>query len=193
MPNCQKCGASLPAGATVCEYCDSVLEVPRASVGGPAGSVGVPAGSLAEGAPQFKRGSIAVMLLCTVLSLGFYISLWYFLRRESLKALNPEQSKRTNTLVNSFIGVHGAYLALLFTPDAAEVAFLMWLVVAGMNFYMSFFVRGLLRAHAERTSPGNAVNASIAASLLWTFLFSIFYLQTQIDRMIDLGLLKAQV
>jgi hypothetical protein len=63
----------------------------------------------------------------------------------------------------------------------------------GMFVYIAFTVRGLLRGYAERVSPRSPANAFVAVSSVWTFLFTIFYLQGQINRMIDMRMLEAKL
>ena len=196
MANCQKCGAELPPGTTTCEYCGSVAEPPRS----PSGEEGVQrprapqAGETSQGdVIRFKRRSILGMVLCTLFTMGLYISIWCWLRRESLMMLDPAQSKRTDQLVKGLVGVHIFYFFALFTPDLQDVAGLLSMCFIGMEIYISFTVRGLLRGYAERVSPRSPANALIASSAVLTFLFGIFYLQGQINRMIDVRLLEAKL
>ena len=196
MADCQKCGAELPPGASTCEYCGSVTELPRPSSDG-AGVQRPYAPQAAEASQgdvvRFKKCSVLVMVLCTLFTMGLYISVWCWLRRESLMMLDPAQSKRTDQLVKGLVGVHIFYFFALFTPDLRDVAGLLSMCFLGMLVYIAFTVRGLLHSYAERMSPRSPANAFVAASSAWTFLFTIFYLQGQINRMIDMHLLEAEL
>ena len=198
MANCQKCGAALPPGVTTCEYCGSVAEPPRST---PAGE-----GVQRPYAPQareflqpqddvirFKRCSVFGMILCSILTMGFYMSIWYMLRRESIMKLDPAQSKRTDTIIKGFVGVHIFYFCAMSIAELFDIAGLLSLCFLGMLFYVPFVVRGLMRGYAERVAPRNPANALIAPNPVWTFLFGIFYLQSQINRMIDMRLLDAKL
>jgi hypothetical protein len=81
----------------------------------------------------------------------------------------------------------------MLTSETGEAPGILTLCVIAAYIYMSFYVRGLLRAYAERVSPDRHLNAFVAPSVIWTFLFGVFYLQTQINRMIDARLLDAKI
>ena len=184
MPNCAKCGANLRVDATECEYCGSVVEVARSSA--------MDDGFVRGERPAFKKVSIGMMLLLTLCTMGYYPSLWFFFRREGLKKLNPDTAKKTDTLIYACMALQACGIFIVFSkdPDLLEAASTINLCFWGCLIYTAFFIRSLLRNYAVRTAPNSPLPAFIAPSALWTFLFSIFYLQSHINQMLNVRLLE---
>jgi hypothetical protein len=191
MSNCAKCGAELQASATVCEYCGSAVETPRPSPSAGMGNSQAyePSGEVL----RFKRSSIVGMIFCSIFTLGLYFSVWYWLRKDAIKALDPAQSQKTDKLIKGCVAVHIIYWVFLVILYDLEVASLLWLCWIGAFIYLAFVMRGLMRSYAARVSPQSPLIAYVAPSVLWTVVFQIFYLQTHINRMIDARLLDAKL
>ena len=197
MANCVKCGAPLQLGNMKCEYCGSVAEPPRSFSSEDQTQQPSPQD---RGIPRhdaevvrFKRASIFVMILLTCFTFGIYIMVWYWLRRESLMNLDPAQSKRTDTLIKGLVGLQVLNLLSFFTPDLMDMNSWISLCMFAISVYLPFYIRSLLRSYVDRVFPRNPASVFIATSYIWTLVFNIFYLQSQINRMIDARLLDAQI
>jgi hypothetical protein len=137
-----------------------------------------------------------MMVICCLCTLGLYYSIWYVLRRESFKALDPGR-KKTGGKLWGLLVVHILYLLVTMgarnDPELAEAREPIFLCFTAFVVYVAWTMRELLRSYAARVAPQNALGALVAPSALWTVLFGPFYLQSSINRMIDARLLEARL
>jgi hypothetical protein len=192
MANCKKCGAALPQSATVCEYCGGVAEISQTQAH-PAGTGQAwEQGGASPSALRFKRISTGMTVLLAIVTMGLYLSIWFFIRRGQLMGLSPKLKDKGRYLFGVTLGLHVFYLlgvlGYLGTPDPELLGALQmfWYLTWGLIIYLSMLVRSALAELAA--SRGS----SFAGSLLWTIIFNALYLQSQINRMIDARILGAQ-
>jgi len=190
MANCIKCGAALPLNAKACEYCGSIIYTPKehlTTVTEPERASEAVQGTASVSAPRFKRVSIGLMLFFAIITLGLYLSIWFFVRREQFIELMPK--KNTRYLFGCLLGLHIfyvlGYLSYLVTPDAdllssVELFGYMFIV---MMIYMAYITRAALAEFAA--SRGS----KFADSIVLAILLNALYLQSQINRMLDARLL----
>ena len=188
MANCVKCGADLQHGALKCEYCGSAVDILKAAEpagAGAAGNFGAP-GAVA---PKFKIVSIGMMILLVVVTFGLYVSGWFFARRRKFRELSPK-GKNTPAAFGALLTVHIIYLFVLLghfggenPAETAGVVSMTWWCLWGTLIYASTVARSCL---AE-------LRRDYAGSMIWTVLLTCFYLQSQINAMIDARVLNAEV
>jgi hypothetical protein len=197
MANCAKCGAGVPAGAAKCEYCGSVIDLPKPDTASHE-MAGAESGNFArpEASPKFKVISVGLMIVLLIVTLGLYSSIWFFLRRHKFKALSPKASK-AGGIFGGLLGVHIVYFILMLayfgdpTGETTGVFSLVSYVLMGTVIYAAVTVRSALLDFAARSrQPGDS---NFAGSVVWTVVFNCLYLQSQINRMIDARVLVAEV
>ena len=178
MANCAKCGADVPIGATKCEYCGSVIDLPRRE--------GFGAAPLS--ATRFKRVSIGLMVIYAIITLGVYLSAWFYVRRKQLAELSPK-IKNARYLFGSILCLHIIYalgfLGYLGDPDGellSALQMLWYLIWAGL-ICSSFVVRAALAELSEKNG------SDFANSVIWAVLFNSLYLQSCINGMLDARIL----
>ena len=191
MANCIKCGADVPKGAERCEYCGAVVELPKAAPVAAHEPEVSRASSVPANAPRFRVVSVGLMVVFTLITIGLYLSFWFFLRRKEFAEISPKAGKASGIFVG-LLGVHIfyllAFLGFLGSPDqelldiVAMLSYALW----GAIIYAAFIVRAALAELAELHGRG----MEFAGSILWTLVFNAFYLQSQINRMVDARLLN---
>lgn len=187
MAGCVKCGADIPMGATKCEYCGAVVELPKAAREPELSS----ASSVTVNAPRFKVVSVGLMVVLALITLGVYISAWFFVRRKAFSELSPKVAK-VSSIFGGILGIQIFYILGLFgylgNPDGEllNTISLLSYVLWGAVIYASITVRAALADFAEARGRGG----EFAGSVLWAVVFNSFYLQLQINRMIDARLLN---
>jgi hypothetical protein len=197
MANCAKCGAGVPAGATKCEYCGSVIDLPKPDAAS-RDTAGAESGNFArtEAAPKFKVISVGLMIGLLIVTLGFYGSVWFFLRRRKFSALSPKASK-AGMIFGVLLGVHIVYLILMLayfgdpTGETTGAFSIVSYVLMGMIIYSAVTVKSALVEFAAGSRQRG--DANFAGSVVWTVVFNCLYLQSQINRMIDARVLAAEV
>ena len=186
MANCSKCGAQLSQGAKACDYCGTMVEVPRSSATG-----GDPTWSTPGTYPAFKMSSVLVMVILTLLTFGLYVSIWFYTRRDELGRLDEVEAKKTKTLIRGMVGSQVGFFAMsyLARPGSEEMSIVSMLsiIFTVRLVYTAFHIRGLLRKQAGRVAPQSV--AFVAPSGLLTFFLTIYYLQIHINRMISARML----
>ena len=190
MANCIKCGADVPKGAERCEYCGAVVELPKAAPVAAHEPEVQRASSVPADVPQFRVVSVGLMVVITLITQGLYLSFWFFLRRKEFADLSPKASKASSIFVG-LLGVHVFYLlgilGYLGNPGQelldilASLSFALW----GAMIYAAVIARGALAEFASVRGRGE-----FAGSILWAVIFNAFYLQSQINRMVDARLLN---
>ncbi|MCL2684628.1 MAG: zinc ribbon domain-containing protein [Synergistaceae bacterium] len=194
MAGCVKCGADIPMGAAKCEYCGATVDLPKAEPAVAQGPVaqgpGATPSSPVSGAPRFKTVSMGLMVIFAPITMGLYISFWFFLRRKTFAGMSPKAGK-AGAIFAALLVIHILYvlgfLGFLSSLDeellrSINVLFyLLW----GLMIYSSVIARAALADLAD--SRGRS--GEFAGSILWAVIFNAFYLQWQINRMIDARLL----
>jgi hypothetical protein len=128
------------------------------------------------------------MVVFALITMGLYLSAWFFARRGPFADLSPK-AKNARQLFAGLLGVHIfyllAWLGYLGSPDAELLSAieLLWWGFMGVMFYSAFVARSAL---AEFSA---ARGAKFAGSTLWALFLNAFYLQSQINGMIDARLL----
>lgn len=193
---CPRCQGTVEDSAVFCPSCGSPLgAVPPPPPGEiPAPPVSTPR----EEAPPvergvFKRVSLLVMVLLSVVTLGIYSGVWLYLRREAFNRLSPT-IRLEEPLVWGVLGLSVLNAAFSFSDAACrfgESSFLSSLLSLGSFVLMvvvAFRLRAMLRDYARRRDPSSLAAEQVARSGLWTFLFSFLYIQHHLNRLIDAGL-----
>src|SRR5262245_53689085 len=135
-----------------------------------------------------KRG-IVVMILLTLITLGFYLGVWFLRRR---KALNQLDSPRKLSLwpFITLIGIQA--LNLIWSvgtasrkPDLIDAVLgLSRLAIGVVILIQCFFVKDILEDHLagpDDVVPTGFGQTRVQLSSLLTFFFTIFYLQYVIN------------
>ena len=135
-----------------------------------------------RGAPSDYSSESRPVVLCILLTLvtcGFYQSIWLLRRGPFLDRLNA--SKRLGTTLPIFVLVSGlgSFVVALAGKDAASVQPLVGLVGTIAAIIANFRVADILRSDAARTGR------FVRVSSLWTFLLGIYYLQYKINRLAE--------
>jgi hypothetical protein len=128
--------------------------------------------ALTASAPQ-KR-SIWLMLLLTLLTLGFYPSFWFVVNRKSLAALGTRSPVDTPLPV---VGLTLYATAAVVTFVAEDVGQLLGLLGSILLLLQSFRVLRVLREFTKRTKQSTTLSGVL------TFFLHAFYLQYKMNRM----------
>jgi len=149
-------------------------------------------------APRLRKRSVLLMIVFTLITLGFYYPIWFLRRRAALNALDSPRKIAWWPPVVMLVVMAIAFMVgfaggLTHARDAAEVigaggATLLLLARLGVGILMliqAFFVKDILEDAIQ--GPGTDTSTPMLStppqlSGLLTFFFSIFYLQYVINR-----------
>ena len=132
------------------------------------------------------------MVVLAIVTLGMYVSVWFFTRRKKFGELTPKGKKAEMTFA-TLIGAHVIYLFVfvgyLGNPvGLEEVLTLTWYCLYGSIIYASVVARSCLAEFAKQAAP----QSDYAGSTLWAVILNVFYLQSQVNKMIDARILSAE-
>jgi len=142
-----------------------------------------------------KRRSVVLMILLTVVTLGFYYPVWFLRRRAALNSLDSPRKLEAwpfLLLLAYWIGMIAVSFAagdqpteVAFGPGAAAVLSLVRIAVGIVTLVQCFYIKDILEDHLA--GPEDAISSgllsdSVQLSRALTFFFQIFYLQYAINR-----------
>jgi len=128
------------------------------------------------------------MVVCAIITLGLYLSMWFFVRRKQLAELSP---KVKSSVFGGLLGIHIFYLLGSFaywgSPDAElfSAVEMFGYVLMGAMIYSAIIVRAAL----AELAASRIRDSKFAGSIVWAVIFNALYLQSQINRMLDARLL----
>jgi predicted permease len=176
-------------GAAKCEYCGAAVSAPYESRAAES-----EAARERDAAPalRFKKVSVGLMAVFAVITLGLYLSVWFFVRRGRFAELSPK-AKNAGFLFGGLLGVHIFYALGIFgylgSPDGelySVVQVLGWMLM-GVMIYSAVIARSALADFAASRGRG----PDFAGSAAWAAVLNALYLQSQINRMVDARVLNA--
>jgi len=171
MPNCKKCGVKIGPGDNNCIYCGApVTPVENRQQISPE--------NIQDVRPvAFKKVSILAMALLFIASLGLYLVIWYFIRREEIKKIVRDDAK-LNTLIITYVFI----VIMNFLLPGME--YLIILLYFGLTAHFACVIRVALKKYVY--DSGNVQTfAHVMPSMLLTAIFQIFYLQIHINSLIE--------
>ncbi|MBQ9582514.1 MAG: DUF4234 domain-containing protein [Synergistaceae bacterium] len=137
---------------------------------------------------KIKYASTAFVLFLSVFTIGLYSIYWYGTRSGDLNKLNPECQ-----LPAWGAGVYLASWIYMMFIQSDDVQPIIMLASSIFYWWLAFRVRKILRLYASKNISGSVVARYIAPSAVWTFLFGSIYLQSQINKMIQMEILAPKV
>ena len=194
---CPRCRAEAADAAAFCPSCGAPLGVPPT----PPGEVPAPppvSPPRVDPSPDrgvFKRVSLLVMILLSLVTLGIYPGVWLYLRREAFNRLSAA-ARLEDFLVYGVLGANILSVAVSVADAASSygstsfLASLVSLASFVLTVLAAFRIRTQLRDYARRKDPSGLAADQVARSPLWTFLFSFLYIQHHLNRLLDAGLLE---
>lgn len=192
--SCPSCGADNPSTSTYCAYCGTLLPSQEEERTEPSGSSQPSRGGTGPigerfDAPKvgFKRTPLALFILLAIVTFGIYPSFWVYLRRKSFNALSSTErfSDLVALLPLGVLILSGFISASLSEGGQAWIS----AVSYGLWIWIAFKMRTMLRDHVATLSPSYA-ETNVAPSALLTFFFTVFYIQHQINGLIDVDILR---
>ena len=143
-----------------------------------------------------KRRSVILMIVLTLVTLGFYYPIWFLRRRDALNAMDSPRKLRLWPFVVYLVWyvfqfilgfANGVARGQLISPQVDLLLKLVQLAIAILLLVQCFFIKDILEDHLA--GPGDQIQspllvASVKLSGLMTFLFQVFYLQYAINRYI---------
>ena len=194
MADCIKCGAEIQVGAAKCEYCGSSVNMPKETAAETAASPARETGPSSPPVllPRFKRVSVGLMLLFALITLGIYISAWFFSRRKKFAELSPK-AKNAGPVFGVLLCVNVIYvLAYLgFIGDQGGglggIAEVLMYVYLGVLIYSSYITHAAIADFAATQARG----VNFAGSLVLAILFNALYIQSKINKMLDARVIDA--
>lgn len=140
---------------------------------------------------EFKFTSVWLLLLYAILTLGIYMPFWFFSINNKLKNINKvsaiDQIYPVILLLLYVVSTVVAFLPIFDIALDRDIESFMNLIDIGANILlivMSFMVKNRLEK-VINLSFDHSPMAKLSPVL--TFLFSIFYLQSQINKYLALG------
>ena len=192
--NCKNCGAPLTPDEEKCSYCGSYIERSPSEI---AERKRIKQESIRherlKALPEIKFVSIAFIVLANIFTLGFYAVYWYVSRRKIFDRLTNDYKFPDLGLV-----VHVIALILFYVSDNESIYSIALPVSWLSGIYMAFQVKNILRAYALKNidlinSGSISITKLIAPSSILLILFGSIYLQSQINKMINLELFAPEV
>jgi uncharacterized protein DUF4234 len=157
-----------------------------------------PKAAVADLSPTgFKRRSVILMILLSIVTFGLYFPIWFLRRRAALNRLDSPRKLRLWPFVIAVtwfvfqfivrIAAGSAPLAQAIDEGAALLLSLVRFAVGILMLVQSFFTKDILEDHLA--GPGDQVPNpllvdTVKLSGVMTFFFQIFYLQYVINRYI---------
>jgi len=142
-----------------------------------------------------KQRRVLVMIIFTIVTFGVYYVIWFFRRRKALNALNsPRKVALWPLLLSSANLVIAAVLGFVSGGRRAEEVIgampvalynLVQLALALVMVWQCFVVKDIIEDHLSAPDDGALPSIfveRVQLSGLATFFFSIFYLQSVINR-----------
>lgn len=127
------------------------------------------------GAKKLPDMSVFLLIIISMVTYGIYMPFWFFNRRDALNNLKSDTKISDAVIIIAIVMaiISGALLVPSYRSWFAErldgmISLAQWVVFL----VLSFQVRRMLMDHYK-----------IPISGIWTFLFSIFYLQYKINRL----------
>ena len=137
---------------------------------------------------KIKYASTTYVLFLSVFTVGLYSIYWYGTRIGDLNKLNPEcQLPAWGAWVYL-----ASWICMIFVPHGTVPAIIKG-ALSLFCWWLVFRVREILRLYASKNISGSAAERYIAPSVLWTVLFGSIYLQSQINKMIQMEILAPKV
>jgi hypothetical protein len=153
-----------------------------------------PKAAVADVAPTLlKRRSVWLMIVFTLVTLGFYPIIWFFRRRAGLNALNSSRKLKLwpllalvgFTIVDFVVAFADARSPGSISTGVSSALLVARLAIAITMLVQIFTIKSIIEDHVY-TPPDPAAPALFAdrveLSGLATFFFSIFYLQYAINK-----------
>lgn len=128
---------------------------------------------------QPKSQSIIVMILLTFVTLGIYIPIYFLILKHSTDKLN-QQKKSDGTLVyfllvTSIIEIIFFFIGIIY-PIFDKLSDYFYYGNVVLILFASFEFRSILSEYYQLNGKNSAFSG------LWTFLFTIYYLQYKINQ-----------
>ena len=195
MNSCKYCGAPLTPDAEKCSYCGRYIEFsPEEKARRDKQKQQDERLAKIEALPKIKFVSITFTIFANIFTLGFYAVYWYISRRKTLNNLTPD--KKFPDLV-LFIHVVALICFYYFTDNEnsnqeifSNIAFFVSFLTA---IYVAFQVKNILRTYSLNHLDRVSTDKLIAPSNISVILFGSIYLQSQINKMINLELFAPEV
>lgn len=137
-----------------------------------------------------KRRSVFLMIVFTILTLGFYLPIWFLRRREGLNQLDSPRKLQAWPFL-AVIAVMAADVVMNVLVGAevpVSPALVLVLAVLRLGFGINFIVqcfktKDILQDHLTGPADGSGMFAErVQLSGLMTFFFQSLYLQSIINR-----------
>jgi hypothetical protein len=139
-----------------------------------------------------KRRGLLLMVVLTIVTLGFYYLVWWFRRRPGLNRLNSPRKLAiwpllvfTAQFVLQFgLGfLEGAAPELEVIGEGGKAFVTLFQVAVGiLMIVQAFKIKNIIEDHAEVAQSESMFVEPVQLSGLMTFFFSIYYLQWAINR-----------
>ena len=164
--NCPSCGAPINSNDKECPYCGKVIR------GG-------------KGKSKFKSVSLGFMIFISIITLRGYSVYWYLTRRKGF-----------NELVSGMkipdIGVIIYILSAIFL-NYLELPGLAFIVCYGSAMYMSLEMQKILKKYISLHCKDPEILEQIPLDTVWVVICVNYYIQNQINKMIDAEILSPQL
>ncbi len=180
---CASCGANNEPGSTYCAYCGTLLPEKKIEKESVSSTVFTPV-SISGEKIAFKRVSVGIAVLFTILTFGIYPVVWVLLRKKAFNELKGTE-KIAGWLASLPLILWGLSIAIQ-NPEIQGImriaSWITWIILA-------FKMRKMLREYIASFGDEDVL-PNIAPSKIMTFFFTFFYIQYHINRLIDIGVFK---
>ncbi len=157
--------------------------------------------SLASGEPVPRRSSLVVVILLTVLTLGFYVPFWFLRRRRWLNRLNSQVkigfglpllmlTFQVGAFTIRLMGAPYRQQGLTLPASLSLSGLAVSLVQLLLLFKLAYMVREILSDHLKKVLSAlssHPIQYLVELSGIMTLLFSIWYLQYKINECASLS------
>ena len=168
--NCKHCGAPLKGWEKICPYCNVPTDKDSRKSSIPLAGM--------------KYVSGGLMITLSIVTFGIYNLYWYFSRRKNLNNLSPSSTtKFPDVALWVWLGLN--VLSAIFPP--------LGILSIVASTYLVFTIRSMVRSYALKFMDKTDVAAYIVPSGAMLFFFGSIYLQFEINKMIDVGMLEREI
>ena len=135
----------------------------------------------------FKKISIWLMLVLSIITVGIYVPIWFLFRRDALNRLSASEKLGSSAAIFVLViyCISAIFLPVRIFSSNANIIIaldmidnLITLVGIIITLYLAFTVRGILDEHYNEH-----LGMDLPFSKVWTFFFTIFYLQYKMNRL----------
>lgn len=137
---------------------------------------------------RFKKVGMFMFFLLQLVTLGLYLGIWLYLRKDELNKLS-RTAKLEDYMPISILLLSAAYVGGQIY-GAGGISGMLSFVSFVITIIAAFRIRDMMREYAQNFDTSGLAVQGVMASGVMTFFFTFFYAQYHINKLIDAGYIE---